>query len=286
MNLIGRMFLLTIRANIAVPHEDFKEAWLLNGLNARHVPKPRSVEDAFRRATPKKQWKNGLALLDYKGGRHVNDKSSNEVVMIYSKDSKSKVDIHHLNRCVIYLSGDQIEVEPFTPLTDEEFNYIEKIKKDFVLAKDYYDGSHARGAIQKVLDECSSLTYRDGNYLVPRTHFAQADGIVGMIHFLNQYTEGPKNILWDIPYIDTENTRGQVLESVVQHIESTVEMVLKEAANLKPSEYNIVKSRRSTLLTTLENTQLTIATYEKIMGYPLPDARALLQNAIVKFNAL
>lgn len=67
-NILGRMLITLIRESVSIPYTDFKDAWINHGLNEGFLPKPRTPQDAFRRATPKKVWKNDRALMEYKGG--------------------------------------------------------------------------------------------------------------------------------------------------------------------------------------------------------------------------
>lgn len=281
--LIGRMFLMSITQNISIPRAVFEEEWLLHGLNKRFIPKQRVPSEAFRRATPKRQWKNGLMLIEYKGGKHLEEGATNEVVMVYSHDSTAKVNIHHVNRAILYLKDGEVRAEILDILTDEEIAFIETIKQDYEKALHNIDGSQCRNAIQKVMEQCATLTYRDGSYLIPRQHFDSADAIVGMIHFMNRYSE-KRNILWDIPYIDTPETREQTRQALVEHIERTAEMLIAEAREWKPSPRNIVKTRKSTLRARLSDVSMVISAYERVLDMAMPEERALLNNALCELN--
>lgn len=278
MDILGRMLLLLIRESVSVPCEEFSTEWIQHGLNKAYLPSHRTPQDAFRRATPKKQWKNGTALLDYKGGQHVQEGSSNEVMMVYSKDSTSKVDINHINRAILFLKESKIEVEPFGPLFESEIDFIRTIQKDYETSLSHFDGTQCRNAIQKVLETSSALNYRDGAYLIPREYFHIADALTGIIHFMNDYTMR-QNVLWDIPYIDTKDTRQQIRLSLGAYIESTMKACLEEAINLKPTTRNVTKSRKSTLITKLADVGLVIRTYEKTLGENLDYEWKLLSNA-------
>lgn len=278
-NLLGRMLIVLIRESVSIPYADFKESWINHGLNEAFLPRSRTPQDAFRRATPKKVWKNDRALMEYKGGQHLEKTTSNEVMMVYSKGANDKVDINHINRAVIYLQDGEVKDNPLAPLFDVEISMIDEIKKNYIIARDNIDGTQARTCLQQVLASVSALNYRDGVYLIPQEYFSVADSLTGFIQFMESYTGKGQNILWDIPYIDSEQTRSQIHTAIKLHIEYVSQQCLTESKSLqKTYSRNIIKSRRTTLITKLDDVRLILDTYERMLG-PLVLERDLLSIA-------
>lgn len=289
MEFLGRMLLMTIREEISVPFETFATVWREQGLDPKLLPLPRTAPDAFRRATPRRKWQNGYAMLDYKGGQHLPD-SELEVVLVLSRDSKRRVDIHHGNRAILYLTHEgDMQVEPITPLIPQEEAYVAQVLTQFAKARTHIDGSQCRGVIQKLLTQADALTYRDGSYLVPRAHFPIADAIVNLVDFVQEYTPGPRNICWDLPYIDTEDTRIQISKALMDHLARVCNSVHSEARKLKPEHLhkkNVGRSRRGSLRTILESLSPTIDAYVMLLGHELPTHRSRLAGAANRLEAI
>lgn len=188
-------------------------------------------------------------------------------MMVYSKGAKDKVDINHINRAVIYLQDGEVKDSPLGPLFDLEISMIEDIKSNYIIARDNIDGTQARLCLQEVLKSVSALCYRDGVYLIPQEYFSVADSLTGFINFMEPYTGKGSNILWDIPYIDTESTRSQICSAIKLHIEKTLQECLTESSSIQTNyKRNIIKSRRTTLITKLDDVKLILDTYERMLG--------------------
>lgn len=257
--LLGRMLLMTIREDISCPHDTFMELWHRHDLPERDAPRRRTPEDAFRVATPKKQWKHNLTMLEYKGGQTLTKNSRMEVVLVYSQDSRLAVDIHHANRAILYLEDSQLKVRPLTPLLPREQEYIDEVLQTYDRSLNRFDGSQFRNAIHRVMEHADTLTYRDGSYLIPQANFQVADSISGIVRDMAEH--GSPSTFWDIPYVDNENTRQQIEDALLHHIQSTSRQALEAYQKLK---------RKKALPTALTNLERTIKTYERLLGKQLP----------------
>lgn len=288
MDLLGRMLLITIREDVSIEVNQFTKKWKSCNLPDEFLPKARSVEDAFRVATPRKKWKNGLALLDYNGGQHM-DKGRLETILVYSEDSTKKVDINHVNRAVLYLNGNDINMEPYTPLLVSEVQYIEEIKDAFHYARVHIDGTQFRNAIMKCLQSIYVIPYKDGSYLVSSTYFNMADNISKMIQLVN--LEGSSNVLWDIPYVDNISTRDQLKDALNKHIVKVGDTTLFESMVSK-SKINTQKirkkSRARTLLQTIEDLNKYVILYESLLKEDLGYLKETIRSyyAMIQSNLI
>lgn len=269
--LLGRMLLMTIREDISCPYSDCMQLWQKYGLPLKDAPRRRSPEDAFRRATPKKQWKHNLTMLEYKGGQSLTETSRMEVVVVWSRDSEFEVDIHHANRAILYLENSQLKVRPLTPLLEREREYIDGVLDTYDRSLNRIDGSQFRNAIHRVMDHADTLTYRDGSYLIPQANFQTADSIAGIVQDMASY--GSPSTFWDIPYVDNEDTRSQIEQALLLHIESTS----KQAIDL----YQKLKKKKA-LPAALTNLERTIKTYEKLLNRYLPHHWDVYNRALLK----
>lgn len=282
MTLLGRLFLLTLREDISVPREDFIQKWNDLGLPKSYIPRPRSVEDAFRKALPKKIVQNNMTWMDYKGDAQLQNypDAKLKTVLIHVEPGKQQVAIHTGNAAVLFLHNNECKSVYLRPLFPEEQTYIEKCKKDFTNILGVVDGSMARVAIQKLFASCSTLAYRDGAYLIPGKHLDMAAKIQEMIRFLQMYSTIPSN-LKIVDYIDTPQHREDLKDALRDHIQSTADFCIAEAKKIKPEPKQKRRhTRGDTLRTELSSLGNTIAVYESLMDTTLSDIRILHQSLL------
>lgn len=276
---LGRMLLMTIREDVHCPWREFDKAWEAQRLPIDHKPRQRTPEDAFRRATPRKQWREGMALLDYKGQQQCEDGAALQAVLVHSRDSRQKVDIHHANRAVVYLMEDAIKTLPLTPLLPKEQSFVDEVSRNYELRLNHVDGSQLRSAIMRVLNDVSAIAYRDGSYLVPAKHFETVDAVIGLVAAMQEHSDH-QHVVWDIPYVNTDLTRSQLRTALGEHIERVAKSVMHELGTLKQPTRNRKVTRRDSLMAQLGNLQRVIDTYAETLGESLPQHRLQLQQAI------
>lgn len=282
MNLLGRLFLLTLREDISVPRDEFIEKWNDLGLPKEYIPRPRSLEDSFRKALPKKVTQNNMTWMDYKGDAQLQNypDAKLKTVLIHVEPGKQQVSIHTGNAAVVFLDNGECKSVALRPLFPEEHAYVEKCKQDFTRLLGIVDGSMARIAIQKLFSRCSTLAYRDGAYLIPAKHLDMAAKIQEMIRFLQMYSVTPSN-LKIVDYIDTAEHREDLKDALTEHIQNTADFCLAEAKKVKPDPKQKRRhTRGDTLRAELAGLSNTINVYETLMDTSLSDIRNLHQSLL------
>lgn len=279
---LGRMLLMTIREESFCPYDDFVASWEKHKLPAAHMPSKRTPEDAFRRATPRKIWHDQMTLLDYKGGQRLEAGAGLQVVLVYSKDSRKRVDIHHANRAVVYLSDDEVRTLPLAPLLDTEQAFLDKVVSNYELRLSHVDGSQLRSALTKVLVEASAISYRDGSYLVPNTGFEHLEGVLGLVQDMQQWSR-KMHVAWDIPYIDTPKTRDYMRQALADHLERSAAAIIDEISKLKKDHKRALKvTRRDTLMRRLHGLEGVVRNFEIALNEKLTQHRDQLAQAVVE----
>lgn len=276
MNLLGRFFLLTMREDIAVPRAEFVATWQALGLPAGLLPRPRSHQDAFRKALPKKLNQNHMSWMDYTGTARLDQypDARLKTVLINVRPRKDEVAIQTANAAVVFLDGATVRSVALRPLFPEEQQHIADAIATYERIRDIVDGSQTRAAVHKLFATCSTLTYRDGAYLIPASHFEMADRIQQLIRFVQPYSSQP-SVLKLIDYIDTPSHRADLREALREHIDTTAQFCFGEAAKLRP-EVKVVRkrTRADTIVAEFVGLETTIATYETLLDEDLSAIRA------------
>lgn len=288
MTLLGRLFLLTLREDIAVPRAEFVDAWTRISLPPQLMPKPRSLEDAFRKALPKKVVRQQMSWMDYTGNAKLEayPHAKLKTVLIRVAPRSQEVAIQAANAAVVFLDGNECRSVALRPLLPEEHAYIEQAKLEFLFLRDVVDGAQARSAIQKLFASCSTLAYRDGAYLIPAKHLDITFKIEELILFLQRYSTRPSQ-LKIIAYIDTPAHRADLIAALDDHIRETYEYCDKELRKLKPEtamKQQRKHTRADTLLGQLHALNDMIRIYEDLLEVPLDGTRQLHQNVLGKFE--
>lgn len=224
---LGTIVMIELRDGIAVPIDKLRTAWTRLGLPPGYCPRQRNDRDAFRKATPRKQWQEGLALIEYKGKAKPRDLDL-ACILTRSTDSKTKMTITHRNRAVIALDTQgQLVTQIPEGSPPKELAYIHRVEQQYHQARTTIDGSLLRGAIARVLRDANAVWLRDGVHLVTHRQYPTVEALQQLITFLNDYSDAPSRML-TVVYGDLPEQRTQLRYALRDHVEREIRNKLVE----------------------------------------------------------
>lgn len=267
---LGTVVMIEMREAINLPHQTLLDKWIDLGLDPRHCPKPRNRRDAFRLATPRGKWKDGLALIEYKGPAKAAKDNQMSCVLTRSTDAKSRIALTHKNRATVALSkDDQIVVERPGGLTKNEEAYLDEVVTNFIRYQTVIDGSLVRGGINRVLREINAVWFRDGVNMIPRTHEETARALAELVRWLDGYSPTP-NTIFTFGYGDTPEQREQLRETIQAHVTRDLRQKLAEI----DAKDKIGNRYRNGVTGDLLQLAAMIAEFEEVLGEGLRDVRS------------
>lgn len=267
---LGAMLMLEVREAISLPHATLQAKWEDLGLDPRLCPKPRGARDAFRLATPRGKWKNGLALIEYRGPARAAKDNQMTCVLTRSSDVKNRIALIHKNRATIALEKtDRIVIDRPDGLTDAELAYLDQVERSFARYQRVIDGTLIRGAVNRVLRESNAVWFCNGVNMVPCTHESTARALRDLVKWLDGFTPVP-SVVHVIGYGDTPEQRDQLRDTIQAHVTRDLRQKLSEI----DSKTKMGRRYREGVMGELLSLTVLIAEYEAILGESLRDVRA------------
>lgn len=277
---LGTMLMMEIRSSIAVPPDRLRELWEKHGLPMAHLPRPRTANDAFRRAAPRNRPSKGLMLVEYKGGAKHDEDLELVYVLTRSSDVDDKIFVVHRNRSVIGLKkdGTLYHQPPLNPPTDDERAYIHEIGERFERIRQTVDGDQIRGACNAMLREASAVWVHTSTHVIPQTQVQTARAITGLVRDLDAYIPDNHgaNRLVVLQYIDTPDQRDQLREQISSHVEREIQSKFVKIAKARQDRAKMGERAKETMLSDINQLGLLIAEYESVLRESLQPVHNML----------
>jgi hypothetical protein len=297
VQFLGSLLWFTI-ADLRVTREELAVAILDAGIDQKHLPRPISPRDAFRRATKRVELKEH-PLGD---GRFLNllvrdvAQDREKIVRYVVREIRDKQNVRLQFLPVVDLRlfdddpGATLAIIPLTDLMDDERQAVERFRRDFEVEKMSYNGCTVRDIIMDVLQDCDPVKVRPsgGVYFTPEEHREKIEALKQLVGGLTKYnTNGHKSTLWSIPVINAEEQKEMLQESLEDQVRTDSESLVVEMLDLiEGGKRKITPALAQQYIERVQRLGNLVSKYEEMLQVQTVSAKANYELAMGQAIAL
>ncbi len=274
--MLGQVLMIELRDKLLVPRAELSDIWVNAGLDVGLLPAARSINDCFRKATPRTKKESGLRIEPYNGPA-LPDHLKMAVVLQNVEDSRYEIARDHQHRTVIALHQDGTIVYPDgKPWYTSELEFVNGIERKFNLFKaQTMDNYPVRQAVNSQALRAKGFLLKGGVFMMPSSAEVITNGIVQAVTQLNSYVQdGAKNRTFVVNYLDGEGNREQLKQNLDYYIRQTIELQFREVLRYKETHGHLGSRAQSTAMKGLFELGETIQAYESVLQESLKELHA------------
>jgi hypothetical protein len=293
LDYMGNLMWFTItecRVNRTQLEESFKKA----GIDEKYLPNPINERDAFRRAT--KMGESNRVPVENQKGLFIN-------IMMREVSTETKMVVRQMVREVVDGSNKKLEYKPIVELRldngslswgtmedtdgtlitlrEEELKAVEKIVREYDLAKENYNGQHVRNMIQGILNTCSPISVRSsgGVYFTPSTYDDTIRSLQKLVNEeIDQYSiQQWHSRLWMVPVVNADDQRQMVEESLEEQVMTNSKALIEEMSKFIKSGRKVTQSTATNYVEKVKAMQRMVREYEGMLETNAVNAQSNLE---------